>query len=413
MREAEGRIADNPLMDSIARAHSMRTEQPLTSALVALLLLSILTATARAAGKIEVDSPKDWQVFQRESRSLGHVRIHGRLNHGNGSIEIRWTGEPAEGQLPAGWQSIRPDASGAFTWDVTIPSGGWYALELREARPEKPAASLRIDHVGVGEVFVVAGQSNSTNYGSEPQKPQTGMVSTFDGQTWRVADDPQPGTQDRGRGGSFLPAFGDAMARRFHVPIGVACCGSGGTSVRQWLPKGERIDVRPTTDRAIRQVAPGQWECTGELYAGLLKRIRALRPHGFRALLWHQGESDAGQAADRQITAERYRRLLEQVIRQSRKDAGWDFPWFVAQATYHSPSAPANPAFRAAQRAVCTDGLALPGPDTDALGPEFRHGVHFNPKGLAAHGELWAQKVGAFVENATGNERAPLERPPQ
>jgi hypothetical protein len=405
-------MAENPLMDCGASVHLIRRVKPVTSGLIALLLLSVLTATAHAAGKIELDSPKDWQVFQRESRSLGHVRVRGHLDHGNGSIEIRWTGEPADGQLPAGWQSIRPDASGAFTSDITMPAGGWYALELRETGADKAAAGLRIDHVGIGEVFVVAGQSNSTNYGSEPQKPQSGMVSTFDGENWRVADDPQPGTQDRGRGGSFLPAFGDAMARRFHVPIGVACCGSGGTSVRQWLPKGERIDVRPSTSRAIRQIAPGQWECTGELYAGLLKRIRALGPHGFRALLWHQGESDAGQAPDRQITAERYRRLLEQIIRQSRKDARWDFPWFVAQATYHSPADPANPEFRAAQRAVCTDGLALPGPDTDALGPEFRHGVHFNPKGLQAHGGLWAQSVGAFVEKATGDERPTSGRTP-
>jgi hypothetical protein len=371
-----------------------------------LLLILVATATAHAAGTIELDAPKDWQVFQRETGSLGYVLVRGRLDHFNGSIEVRCTGEPVDGRLPAGWQTIPPDASGAFAAELSIPGGGWYALELRVIDGEKPVATARVDHVGVGEVFVVAGQSNSTNYGSGPQKPQTGMVSTFDGNTWRPADDPQPGTQDRGRGGSFLPAFGDAMARRFHVPIGVACCGAGATSVRQWLPKGARIDIPPTTTRAIKQIAPGQWECSGELYDGLLKRVRALGPHGFRALLWHQGESDAGQAPEHQIPAERYKDLLEQIIRQSRKDAGWDFPWFVAQATYHSPKDPANPEFRAAQKAVCTDGLALPGPDTDALGPGYRHGVHFNPKGLHAHGGFWAEKVGAFVEKTIEDEHA-------
>lgn len=379
------------------RSGKTQVVKNLCTFLVALITFSFASVAARGAEPIELDSPKDYQVFQRESRTTGHVRVHGRVDHVVGRLEIHWTGTPAVGNLPSGWQSIQTGASGAFDADLTLPAGGWYALDLRVTEADKPIASSHIAHVGIGEVFVVAGQSNSTNYGSEPQKPETGMVCTFDGAAWRVADDPQPGAQDRGHGGSFMPAFGDAMARRFHVPIAVACCGSGATSVRQWLPKGQRVDVPPTTSRAIKQIAPNQWECTGELYDGLLKRIRALGPHGFRALLWHQGESDAGQAPGHQIAADRYRALLEQIVQQSRRDAGLAFPWFVAQATYHSAADPANAEFRAAQKAVC-DHVALPGPDTDALGPDYRTGVHFNPKGLRAHGQLWADRVGAYLD---------------
>ena len=175
-------------------------------------------------------------------------------------------------------------------------------MNVRATAGERSLGAVHISHVGVGEVFVVAGQSNSTNYGSEKQHPKSGLVSSFDGSTWRLADDPQPGAQDRGQGGSFMPAFGDAVVERYHVPVGIACCGCGATSVRQWLMKGQKIEVRPSTDCAIKSIGPNQWECTGQLYDGLLKRIAALGPHGFRAVLWHQGESDAGQAPDRQIT---------------------------------------------------------------------------------------------------------------
>ncbi len=63
----------------------------------------------------------------------------------------------------------------------------------------------------------------------------------------------------------------------------------------------------PAIASQVRRVGPGEWECTGELFDGLMKQIDALGPRGCRAVLWHQGESDAGQAraghpADRQIT---------------------------------------------------------------------------------------------------------------
>jgi hypothetical protein len=369
--------------------------------LMALVLM--LAHAARAGGGaegIEILSPHDYQVFQRQSASSGRVLIRGRVNSRDGAVQMRWSGTPAAGQLPDGWQVIVRDAAGSFAEELSVPAGGWYGLELRVIDKDRQVAMARIDHVGVGEVFVIAGQSNSTNYGSEKQKPQSGLVSSFDGSSWQLADDPQPGTQDRSHGGSFLPAFGDAIEQRYHVPIGLASCGCGATSVRQWLMKGEKIEIRPTTDRCVKTIGPNQWECTGQLYDGLLKRMTALGPHGFRAVLWHQGESDAGQAADHQITGERYKRLLEKIIQTSRKDAGWDIPWFVAEATYHSAADPANAEFRAAQEGVVDDSIALQGPDTDALGAEYRAGVHFNSKGLHAHGELWAKKVGTYLDQA-------------
>ena len=57
-----------------------------------------------------------------------------------------------------------------------------------------------------------------------------------------------------------------------------------------------------------------------------MKRINQLGRGGFRALLWHQGESDSNQKPEHQITGDDYRRLLESVIRESRRAAGWEIP---------------------------------------------------------------------------------------
>ena len=275
-------------------------------------------------------------------------------------------------------------------------------MEVRVRHAGAWIGGAGVEHAGIGEVFVVSGQSNSTNYGEEAQQTRTGMVATFDGHDWRLANDPQPGVQDNSRQGSFLPAFGDALFERYKVPVGIASVGSGSTSVRQWLPEGSRFSTPPTNTRSVVETDDGHWESTGALFNGMLERIRQLGPHGFRAVLWHQGESDAHQGTGHEIEAGEYQRLMERLIHEMRSRAGWPFPWFVAQATYHNPADAATPAIRDAQAALWKEGLALQGPDTDTLTGESRQnhgaGVHMSAGGLQAHGKLWAEAVAAWLD---------------
>jgi hypothetical protein len=140
----------------------------------------------------------------------------------------------------------------------------------------------------------------------------------------------------------------------------------------------------------------------GTLFNGMMKRIHQLGKHGFRALLWHQGESDANQAPEHSITAEQYRTMMIELIRATRKDADWKIPWIVAEATYNSPKKPSGSALEQAQRSLWRNGIALEGPDTDSLGSEYRQnhgtGVHFSDAGLKAHGALWAQAVERYLD---------------
>jgi hypothetical protein len=238
------------------------------------------------------------------------------------------------------------------------------------------------------------------------------MVTAFDGHTWRIADDPQPGVQDNSSKGSFIPPFGDALYGKYRVPIGVADVGHGSTSVRQWLPAGERFAPQPTTSKFVHQTASGDWESDGALFNGMMARIVQLGPHGFRALLWHQGESDAHQPAGHEISGAEYARMLTLIIEASRRYAGWDFPWFVAQASYHTPADPSTPEIREAQRSLWQAGIALAGPDTDQLTGLYRQnngtGVHMSDAGLRAHGKLWAETVAAWLDDILGrNIQAP------
>ena len=281
---------------------------------------------------------------------------------------------------------------------MKLAAGGWYSLKVRYRKSAADAAVLgeaTVEHVGVGEVFVVAGQSNSSNHGAEKQKTTTGMVAAFDGKKWQLANDPQPGAS--GRQGSFQPPFADAIAGKFQVPVGIVACGIGSTSVREWLPKGATFPQPPTVEHSVRKLASGEWECKGEAFEMFTARMKQLGPKGFRAVLWHQGESDAEQPdRKRSLTGAAYRQYLEKLIKDSRKEIGWEAPWFVALVTSHGGNGVED--MRAGQKSLWDDGLALEGPDSDALRGDLRDGVHFSGKGLREHGARWAEKVASWLE---------------
>ena len=334
--------------------------------------LSETEAIPDSGSTLIVHSPRQHQVFQRRSVSDGMVLISGRSTIPCDVIEYAvFFAESTDTSILA-WRSTDFDSrTYSFSTQEVLPAGGWYTMIIRCRRGKKTVNAVTVSPFGIGEVFVGAGQSNSTNCGEERLSPKSGMVTTFSGSYWRPAHDPQPGTHDKSREGSFWPAFGDAIYRRIGVPIGVAVTGQAGSSIAQW-----------STD--------------GKLYPWMMHRILQLGPQGFRALLWHQGE------ADYDMSSQEYSEKLSELINRAREDAAWEFPWFVAQASYHNPDNDTYDNVREGQNTVIGKGIALNGPDTDTLGEDYREqngrGVHFNGKGLIAHGELWAQIIGDYLE---------------
>ena len=327
----------------------------------------------RQEDAIVVSSPLNYQVFQRSSRTQGRVVVSGSTRRDADQIQFRCQGIALEDSLPTGWQSVPINGEdGSFEHAIDFPAGGWFSMDIRLTKGGKTVEKHSVAHFGVGEVFVGAGQSNSTNSGEFKTKQSSGMVASFSGEHWQIADDPQPGVADKSRGGSYYPAFGDALYEKYGVPIGIAATGFGGTSVNAWQPKDDG------------------------LFAWMMTRIDQLGSHGFRAVLWHQGESDVG------MSSEEYYDKLKRVIETSRSGAGWDVSWFVAQVSYLNPNRPSTDTTRTAQAKLWADGIALEGPNTDTLRGDHRDhggaGVHFSRKGLKAHGLLWAEKVQPFID---------------
>lgn len=385
-------------------------------ALAVLWMISLpsLIQTLAATSRVQLSSPLEYQVIQRGPVE-GFIPVRGTVldvDRLPDVVEARWVG--AEGTSGGSWEKLRLRGS-AFGGGLMAPAGGWYRVEIRAQAANATVAATQVAHVGVGEIFVITGQSNSANHGEELQEPKSGKVVTLHNGKWQPARDPQPGAS--GGGGSFIPPLGDLLAGRLQVPVGFVAVGVGATSVREWLPAGTSFVQPPTITGNVTRRADGTWEAKGALYQRLVDRMQELGPRGFRAVLWHQGESDANQAdPSRTLPGPLYQKFLTQLIRDSQKAIGWDAPWFVALVSYHTPTDTGSTEIRNAQQALWRDGTALAGPDSDALVGDFRDGagkgIHFSGKGLREHAARWAELVLPWLDRQMLTAGTPRLSPP-
>lgn len=349
--------------------------------LVALCLS--FAAACDAPRKLELVSPQERQVFQRDGHGSGKVLVAGRCSDGLDAIH-------AVVRLAGGarleWRTFSfTDVAGPmkeFRGEIEVPEGGWHSLDI-QMLPIDGVTLARVERFGVGEVFVIAGQSNSANFGEERFSALDDRVSAFDGESWSLARDPMPGVQDGSRDGSPWPMFGKLMRESLGVPIGIASTGFGGTTIGEWQPN----------TKAKR----GGYEFA--LYDGLRDRVRALG--AVRAILWHQGESDA----ERNTTRDEYIARFAKLASQLDTDTGTKHTWITARATFQPMTPPARmDAIRAAQTLLWERGLALQGPDTDDMLGALRHStdhVHFNRAGLEEHARRWHASVIAHLKPKT------------
>jgi hypothetical protein len=141
---------------------------------------------------VTLSSPLEYQVFQRSTRLRGAIVVRGSAPLAS-RVEARVEGTSIAGPLPGKWHRLALDpVNKQFSGQLPVIAGGFYRVEIKATNPVGQLRFLSVQHVGVGKVFVIAGQSNSTNYGEVPQTTQTGMVTSFSGNEWVLANDPNP-----------------------------------------------------------------------------------------------------------------------------------------------------------------------------------------------------------------------------
>ncbi len=321
---------------------------------------------------VRIDQPRDRAVFQRDANNEAEVLVACRLPAAAGNeVEVRVIDRQTE-KCVVEWTALKGSTTPETFTSALKLKGGWYCLSFRAKKGGAVVAEVSVEHVGVGEVFLTCGQSNSANHGKPQQKATEDRVSVCDWtkQAWRHCDDPLPPAT--GKGGSPWPLLGDLLVQETGVPVAFYPTGVGATSVSQWLPTHNK-----------------------QFYNRIKNALKAAGLRGVRAILWHQGESDSMTGR----TAEDYARILTTVILESRKDAGFDVPWGVAIASFHpDPKVIAEKQqqiVKGQKRVIAEVPNVFEGPATDGFKEKgfLCDGVHFNDKGLKAHAEGWAEKL--------------------
>ncbi|MCC6730664.1 MAG: sialate O-acetylesterase [Chthonomonadales bacterium] len=262
----------------------------------------------------------DHQVLQRGQNGAAEAALNGTCGSERaGTVEARVcaAGYPIAGH---DWRAIGFAADGRWHGRLDgLPTGGPYRVDLRLA--EDPEHTTAVRDLLVGDVWVLAGQSNMEGVGDlvdvEPPSPFVHSLDMTD--TWMLAEEPlhwlcdspdaahaeqsapaqaearRVARERRTKGAGLGLAFAVEMHRLTGSPIGLLPCAHGGTSMAQWDPE-------------LRG------EGGASLYGSLVRRVR-LAGGRVRGVLWYQGESDADPLA-----AVRYRERMVEFVAGLRAD---------------------------------------------------------------------------------------------
>ena len=261
-----------------------------------------------------------------------------------------------------------------------IPGGGWYEVDVAAFDAAgKEIASNYVEMVGVGEVFITGGQSNSTNFGGAKTTAESDFVSAIDvkNKCWVHCEDSQPnnsGFNTGNGGGSPWPTTGDKLVESLGVPVGFVSTGVGGSLIAELADPNKN-------------------------YRPIKEAIEFLEPYGCRAFLIHQGEADSGGMNGNPGTEMSvYKETFEQLIAQTREDAGYDLNWLIARVSYawrgfNNPDRTKE--VTETQTSICNNYNIFVGPDTDGLQGEDRHtdNLHLSEQGLIKHGTMWSECI--------------------
>jgi len=344
------------------------------------------------------------QVLQRIGSRGATTKIEGTcVESGPVVATISFSNRPMKGWKK---QVVGKASDGKFSAVLKgIPAGGPYRLLLEIGKKR-----LEIPSFYVGDVWVLAGQSNMQGVGnmSGAAEPHSLIRAFSMRREWRLGTDPlhilpespdvchHGGTQCsredaekmrrkelKGTGVGIF--FGREMLKRSKVPQGLICTAHGGTSMEQW--------------------SPGRKNLGGEsLYASMVESVRATG-QPVAGVLWYQGESDANPTA-----APLYTERMKKLVEETRADLGQPrLPWIIVQLARFFNVGPDYPLWNNIQE----QQRLLPQkikyletvPAIDLAMDDF---IHVGAKGFIALGDRMARAADRLV---CGNKKE--KRPPQ
>ncbi|MCF2446947.1 hypothetical protein L0657_23535 [Dyadobacter sp. CY345] len=290
-------------------------------------ILLLLASNLVTGANITLTWPRNYSVFQRNTTSTGgsaNVTFAGQLWNKN-SASYRIEKLTATGASNGDWQSstsfpflsgIGSSEAATFNFVRNVPTG-WYRLYISDG-----TNTINIKF-GVGEVFIIAGQSNAqgaaaaTNVGTISNLDCVVSNKNYIGSSltsYQTLETPVFGVLNSGnmtigpRGDRpwFYQSLGNQIAQRETgqvIPVCFFNVGHGGSSIDNWYDSMQRTKTMFSSNYANTMV-PGTTSTHQNPFGAPpsdnrfpyidLKNVVSAYGNmfGVRSIIWHQGESE-------------------------------------------------------------------------------------------------------------------------
>ena len=267
-------------------------------------------------------APADWEILQQENGKAsvalkGNFQVHPAaievgvervtpvvrvMREDDNMTVIPWTN--------ADHFTCNEKFQGEFEVTLEIPAGGPYRIDTSlETKSTVPDLTwlYRGDcvlHLGVGNLFIIAGQSNSAGYSRDfcIDPPSMDVHLYRNRNKWDIASHPMNESTFAGSlaneemgvpGVSPYLAFGKTYGKMTGMPVGLIQTSLGGSPMERWNPKD------------------------GDLYLNMLDKIHQTGGK-YAGVLWYQGCSDTNPGP-----AEKYLEHFREYVEATRKELGY------------------------------------------------------------------------------------------
>ncbi|MBD2700007.1 DUF11 domain-containing protein [Spirosoma sp. BT702] len=346
-------------------------------------VLLLVSFPMLALAQLQISHPMPRLVVQRGLDGNGRLYVSGRLTGNVDRVEAQLTPVSGGQGVATGWQVVQDNPTNNLFMGYVTGAGGWYVLTIRTSVGNNVTAQATVVPVGIGEVFITAGQSNARGLGigDNDLGTNTDRVNAIDS----INHYYPPGNQPLFSSGDPFPLpnfkaltatrkifpmaesswgwgeLGDYIVNRYNVPVAFYVAGWDGSTVENWSSTADGV---PTCNR---------YNCNAnwpnlQPYTNL-KNILGYYASisGARVILWNQGEAEFDFPGGPSSVNDYVPRLTN-VIQKSRQDfGGRNIPWMVARVSFDGSST--RPSVIAKQNEVInTGGLnVFAGPDNDAI----------------------------------------------
>ncbi|GHB70029.1 T9SS type A sorting domain-containing protein [Persicitalea jodogahamensis] len=373
----------------------MRTISTICIFLITCLLSNFLALGAEA--QIKITSPSDRAVYQRDITGQTTISISGTYSLPVDKFEVRAVAViPGQGQNTE-WSTLQDRVSGGVFQGTVRLQGGWYTLEVRGLLNGSVVGRDVVSRMGVGEVFLISGQSNAQGLFESPGPAASDdrvNYIAYDNTVNSLFDPPAPTFAHlesnvtigpRGKTAWCWGILGDLLVRKLNVPVLFINTAWEGTTIKNW---SESAAGR------ITQNAYGGFNYPAQMPYGnlLISTQHYVHQLGVRAILWMQGETDNIPS---NTSAQDYRDRMQFLINKLNSDTDKRINWVISRtsrAVNGAGQSVTNQNVINGQNAVLntTFNSTFPGPETDNAYVPRPDGLHFTGQnGQRILANLW------------------------